>query len=216
MGYMGLFELAVRLQSTFDSISRLEHYRGHLLNWYDSLTLESLQPRYISTVDSGNLAASLIALKQGCLSLSKYPVLDNKRWAGLLVLLDIISETLQSVEKNNPSVAIQSFEIELSEIYRKVKHVQSNSSEWTKTLLWLSNEGWDSVSRQLLDMLGTHPNLNQEALANLQLYLDLMHHSLEDMQRSLALFAPWLSRLDTPPGIFHWYFRLERVSDKPS
>jgi cyclic beta-1,2-glucan synthetase len=68
LGYMGLSELAVRLRSTFESMDRLEHYRGHLLNWYDSQTLTALPPRYISTVDSGNLAASLITLRQGCLN----------------------------------------------------------------------------------------------------------------------------------------------------
>ncbi len=59
-GYVGLVELAVRLRSTFESMDKLEHYRGHLLNWYDSQTLTALPPRYISTVDSGNLAACLI------------------------------------------------------------------------------------------------------------------------------------------------------------
>ena len=61
LGYMGLLELAVRLRSTFENIDKLEHYRGHLLNWYDTSTLTPLPPHYISTVDSGNLAACLIA-----------------------------------------------------------------------------------------------------------------------------------------------------------
>jgi cyclic beta-1,2-glucan synthetase len=75
LGYMGLVELAVRLRSTFESMDKLEHYRGHLLNWYDSQTLTALPPRYISTVDSGNLAASLITLRQGCLTLKDEPLL---------------------------------------------------------------------------------------------------------------------------------------------
>jgi cyclic beta-1,2-glucan synthetase len=68
------------------------------------------------------------------------------------------------------------------------------------TLAWLSGEGWEGVSRRLLELLESHPNLRSESLTELQLYLNLMHHHLQDMQRSLDLFAPWLSRLDAMPA----------------
>ena len=42
------------------SMDRLERYRGHFYNWYDTRTLEPLRPRYVSTVDSGNLAGHLL------------------------------------------------------------------------------------------------------------------------------------------------------------
>ncbi len=195
-------ELAVRLRSTFESMDRLEHYRGHLLNWYDSQTLAALPPRYISTVDSGNLAACLIALKQGCLALTDAPLLGDKQWQGLLVILDILSETLQALEKNNPHASIESFEVELTSIYERVSAIQNQPAAWTMTLAWLSGEGWERVSHRLMELLESHPNLNPEFLTELQLYLNLMHHHLQDMQRSLDLFAPWLSLLDAPPAPF--------------
>ncbi len=99
LGYMGMVELKLRLHSTLETLEQLEHYRGHLLNWYNSQMLTALPPRYISTVDSGNLAACLITLKQGCLSLNKSALLDNRSWQGLLVILDILSEALQRLEK---------------------------------------------------------------------------------------------------------------------
>jgi cyclic beta-1,2-glucan synthetase len=202
LGYLGLSELAVRLRSTFESMDRLEHYRGHLLNWYDSQTLAALPPRYISTVDSGNLAACLITLKQGCLALKDAPVLGDKQWQGLLAILDILAEALQALEKNNPHASLESFEVELTSIYERVSAIQNQPSAWIKTLAWLSGEGWERVSHRLMELLESHPNLNPESLTELQLYLDLMHHHLQDMQRSLDLFAPWLSRLDAPsaPG----------------
>ena len=43
-------------------MSRLQRYRGHFYNWYDTRDLRPLDPRYVSSVDSGNLAAHLIAL----------------------------------------------------------------------------------------------------------------------------------------------------------
>ncbi len=206
LGYMGLLELAVRLRSTFESMDKLEHYRGHLLNWYDSQTLTALPPRYISTVDSGNLAACLTTLKQGCLALKDAPLLGDKQWQGLLAIMDILSEALQALdnipnllrEKNNPHASLESFEVELTTIYERVSAIQNQPSAWKMTLDWLSGEGWERVSHRLLDLLESHPNLQSESLTELQLYLDLMRHHLQDMQRSLDLFAPWISRAESP------------------
>ncbi|MEO6018072.1 MAG: glucoamylase family protein, partial [Polaromonas sp.] len=46
-------------------------HQGHLLNWYDTRTLEILQPAYVSAVDSGNLAGLLLAVAQACTSLAR-------------------------------------------------------------------------------------------------------------------------------------------------
>ncbi len=200
LGYLGLSELAIRLRSTFETLDTLEHYRGHLLNWYDSQKLDALPPRYVSTVDSGNLAACLITLKQGCLSLPDEPVLGGRQWQGLLVILDILAEILQKLD-NNPNPGLEKtktapFAIELTRIYIRVSAVQNQPANWRSTLVWLSNEGWAGVSRQLLELLDNHPNLQPAVLTELQLYLDLLQHQLQDMLRSLDLFAPWL-RLGT-------------------
>jgi len=198
LGYIGLLELEVRLRSTFETMDKMEHYRGHLLNWYDSQVLTALPPRYISTVDSGNLAACLITLKQGCLALADAPLLDDRQWQGLLVLLDILAEILQALEKNNPHATIESFEVELTSIYERVSANQNLPSAWKVTLDWLSGEGWERVSFRLMDLLKSHPHLRNESLTELQLYLDLMYQHLKNMQRSLDLFAPWLKRADAP------------------
>lgn len=58
-----------RLEKVFDTMDRMPRHRGHLYNWYDIETLAVLEPAYISTVDSGNLAGHLIALKQACIQM---------------------------------------------------------------------------------------------------------------------------------------------------
>ena len=197
LGYINLIELEVRLQSTFENIDNLEHYRGHLLNWYNSQTMAAIPPHYISTVDSGNLAACLFTLKQGCLAMEGSLLLDDKQWQGLLVLLDILSEVLQALEKNNPQASIESFEMELSSIYARCRAVMNQPFAWKMTLDWLSSEGWERVSERLMELLKSHPNLHRESLTELQLYLDLLHQHLQDMQRNLTMFAPWLNHMDT-------------------
>ena len=67
-----------RLDATLGSLEGLERYRGHFLNWYDTASLAPLHPRYVSTVDSGNLAGSLIALAQGLLEHRRAPA-DARR-----------------------------------------------------------------------------------------------------------------------------------------
>lgn len=64
--WIGTVEMVERLETTFASIQRLELYRGHLLNWYDTRDLRALEPKYVSSVDSGNLAGHLIALANAC------------------------------------------------------------------------------------------------------------------------------------------------------
>jgi cyclic beta-1,2-glucan glucanotransferase len=71
LGFLELGALLDRLEQTLTTVEALERHQGHLLNWYDTRDLSPLLPRYVSTVDSGNLAVSLIALAQGCRNLAQ-------------------------------------------------------------------------------------------------------------------------------------------------
>ncbi|MEO5581010.1 MAG: glucoamylase family protein [Gemmatimonadaceae bacterium] len=67
LGFIQLDDMIERLERVFRSLERMRRHRGHFFNWYDLRDLHVLEPAYISTVDSGNLAGHLIALKQACL-----------------------------------------------------------------------------------------------------------------------------------------------------
>lgn len=64
-GFIDTPGLVVRLERTIDTVDRLEKWNGHLFNWIETTTLETLPPKYVSTVDSGNYIGSLIAVKEG-------------------------------------------------------------------------------------------------------------------------------------------------------
>jgi hypothetical protein len=83
-GYLGIGELLVRSGNTLRAMDKLERHRGHFLNWYDTLTLRPLPPRYISSVDSGNLAGHLLVLRAGLLALADAPLLHPRIGEGLL------------------------------------------------------------------------------------------------------------------------------------
>lgn len=65
-GWIGTREAAERIGRTLDALEGLERCRGHFLNWYDTRSLLSLEPRYVSTVDSGNLAGHLLVVAEAC------------------------------------------------------------------------------------------------------------------------------------------------------
>ena len=90
-GHLGLDGVLLRCEGTIETMEALERFRGHLYNWYDTLTLQPLEPRYISSVDSGNLAGHLLTLRAGLLELRERPVLNPARLAGAADTLALVS-----------------------------------------------------------------------------------------------------------------------------
>jgi cyclic beta-1,2-glucan synthetase len=83
-GYLTVPEMAESTQRTLTTVDRLAKHRGHLLNWYDTRTLVPLAPEFVSSVDSGNLLASLWTLEQGCLDRLHKPLLERSLAQGFL------------------------------------------------------------------------------------------------------------------------------------
>jgi cellobiose phosphorylase len=91
-GYITAGEVMARTARTLASVDRLQRYRGHLLNWYDTRTLEPLRPNYISTVDSGNLAGHLLTLAAGLSGMPGDKVFNAATFDGLAGTLDVALE----------------------------------------------------------------------------------------------------------------------------
>src|SRR5678816_905103 len=89
-GYIGTYEFVERTEPTFATLDKLSRPRGHFLNWYDTRTLQPLHPQYISTVDSGNLAGHLIALKQACIEFPETRLFDVHVIGGLTDTINAI------------------------------------------------------------------------------------------------------------------------------
>ncbi len=96
-GFITAGECLRLTENTLATMEKLERYRGHFYNWYDTRTLEPLRPQYISSVDSGNLAGSLLTLQAGLGELKDQPVLSNQAFAGLRDTLEVLAEHLPAV-----------------------------------------------------------------------------------------------------------------------
>ena len=96
-GWIGTTEAAERLELTLSTMSKLSRFRGHFYNWYDTQDLRALDPPYVSTVDSGNLAGHLIALASACEEWVHSPLSGERRMTGIADALEITRETANRI-----------------------------------------------------------------------------------------------------------------------
>ncbi len=122
LGYISTREMLERFDNTFTTIEKLKKWKGHLYNWYDTITLEVLRPSYISTVDSGNFISYLIALKQGLLEYRNKPSIDEKIVKGLIDTAELVK-----LENEQPGLPEGLFE-------RVLEGDMLNIEEFTKVL----------------------------------------------------------------------------------
>ena len=94
-GYLSATGVVDFLEPTFDTLLRMQRYRGHFLNWYDTRTLAPLSPAYISTVDSGNLAGYLLTLRSGLIELTEHrPIIDAAALEGIEDAVNLFADAL--------------------------------------------------------------------------------------------------------------------------
>ena len=82
-GWIGTLEMVERIEVTLATIGGLERFRGHLYNWYDTRDLHTLEPAYVSSVDSGNLAGHLLTLSNACRQMIDQPLPVAAALAGI-------------------------------------------------------------------------------------------------------------------------------------
>jgi cyclic beta-1,2-glucan synthetase len=82
-GYLTIPEFIELTEHSLQTYDKLEKFRGHIYNWYDTRTLAPIRPITISSVDSGNLAASFYTLRTGCRGMLRQPLLDPSLFSGI-------------------------------------------------------------------------------------------------------------------------------------
>jgi cyclic beta-1,2-glucan synthetase len=165
-GYLTIPEFAQQTIQTLATVSKLQRYRGHLLNWYDTRSLAALAPELVSAVDSGNFLASLWTLQQGCLDLLGRPVLQACASEGFVDHLGILVDLR--------AFSPRRFSAFQKEIKRK---------DWLQYLLSFPEEAFED------DRPASAPvNDSKDA----QWFLDQAQSRLEEVSRTVRFYAPWL------------------------
>ena len=194
LGYLPLSEMAARLENTFDTLEELERHCGHFLNWYGTHDLAPLEPRYVSTVDSGNLACALLALAAGCEEASAAPVLHPAAARGLADVLDVFAETAAPVDAGTPP-AVRSAVEEL-----RATLAAAGPREWPEMLVELTGHRLPQleagVASLVEERVGT---VSPDEIARVRLWTGELLAQAAMLRAEAEGFVPWLFLPRDPP-----------------
>jgi len=199
-GYITLKQLLDRTQQTIETLLKLEKYKGHLYNWYDTQSLRPLHPRYVSTVDNGNLAAYLLTLRQGLLGLLNKPLLRIQSIEGLEDSFAVMKTTMPA----NPLInrfanqlkegrlAFETWstaKIYCDKLLQTAKQLvaEHNENEWAQQL--------QAQIEKLSDEINFFISLSSHLEKNVTLK-DVAAHEIISLIDSLALHTYQLAQMD--------------------
>ncbi|MEJ7587604.1 MAG: glucoamylase family protein [Ferruginibacter sp.] len=182
-GYIGPRQLVDRTANTINTLLRMERYRGHLYNWYDTLNLNPLAPRYISTVDSGNLAGHLVTLKQGLLTIPDKKIFSSGVFEGLSDAVGLLADAHQQSE------VLQQFQQELQDIVVS----ELGSLEEAKDYIDELEQSFGRVAAQLKSATGEDAGW----------WAQKVSLQIKEVKYELITMTPWLSMPSSPAKFEH-------------
>ncbi|MFA7523148.1 MAG: glucoamylase family protein [Halothiobacillaceae bacterium] len=196
LGHIGRRDLAARMAAALDSLDRLESHAGHTLNWFDTRTLESLTPRYVSTVDSGNLAVSLLTLAAGCREAAIGPTLSPASWNGLEDALHLLREAIATLPKTDRAAITG----HLDAIVTRLPEIRRAPQDWRSALVQIDTDDWQPIQTRIAKVI--EGDVEEADPQEIHLWLKRTEHHLMTMRRDLDALAPWLALTETaPPGL---------------
>ncbi|MCX2492869.1 hypothetical protein OQX63_05260 [Pedobacter sp. PF22-3] len=158
-GYITQGRLLQTTTGTLQTMGKLERYKGHFYNWYNTQTLMPATPRYVSTVDSGNLAGHLYVFKQGIKALCNQPVISKVLFTGLYETIGILNDAFKehSGSKQDdvfilPDEPLQIINLQLGfqylqQVLEYVRHTYNQAQQSEETNYW-----WKVLNRQCNDI----------------------------------------------------------------
>lgn len=202
LGYVGLRDLVPRLRATFDGMAGLERHRGHFLNWYDTRSLEPLPPRYVSTVDSGNLAACLRTLGQACQDLRQAPLQRWQMWEGVLDTFSLLADVARDIEGMRQGPAVRPLLAWLAGVWQDVLAARETPQTWWLLLNRLGSQGLQEMEHLILSLVEAQSRtIDATTLRDLRTATVRVRQRLESAQRNLETLLPWLSAFAAPPRL---------------
>lgn len=172
-GYISVTRLLDRTARTLNTIQALEKYKGHLYNWYDTESLVCLQPRYISSVDSGNFVGHIITLRQGLFTLKEKSIFSSKTFDGLLDTIEIL------IDKNSGLEGLGAFKEEVL-LYKAEPPVTLHT-----VLLYI--EKLKDLCTDITDSLEV-----VKPEADTVEWVGLLATQLDDCREDITLLCPWI------------------------
>ncbi|HKO96501.1 MAG TPA: glucoamylase family protein [Pyrinomonadaceae bacterium] len=191
LGYISSLEFVERQELTFSTMSKVAKFRGHFFNWYDTKTLEPLTPQYISTVDSGNLAGHLVAVRQACIELPDTQIFDARIIEGLADTIGVISDEAQKLGTFRQRTEV----VTVSQLRNEIDACQAlvDSGERLTLVDWLNL--FKSLTKhisEIEDIVGAlaHEHGSEE-FKELRSWVDALEHQVNSCLRDLDSLVAW-------------------------
>jgi len=190
-GYLSLIGLVERTEFTFASLEKLQRFRGHFFNWHDTRTLLPMWPPYVSVVDSGNLAGSLIALKQATLDLPDDKLFDGRVLGGLRDTMGAITqETSQLAAALQRTDAITIKQLR-GEIQACTDLLSADAKEGLAGWAWLFEAVHERAT--VIDDIVAALSLEHggDEFTELRWWTSALLHEVRHYRRDMNLLTPW-------------------------
>ena len=200
-GWIGTLDAVERLEATLGTMQRLERFRGHFFNWYDTTDRRPLDPRYVSSVDSGNLAGHLIALGHACREIIERPLLPQAVLAGIEDAALLVRESARASAEGRRarSITRQRLDGALDAVLAAVTG-PAEGMEWPQRLAGLKAHAravTDLARGMVEDDRRTSPSqdASEEVIVwALALYATVESHA-RDLDGTIPMSAPLTQRL---------------------
>jgi cyclic beta-1,2-glucan synthetase len=194
-GWIGTGETIERLEATLATMNGLERFRGHFYNWYGTLDLRPLDPKYVSSVDSGNLAGHLIALWNACREMARRPLFDPQWRAGIGDALSLACEALEDIADDPGSATRGQLRDALDSLHSSL---QQSAAASTPLVIagWLRELAHHAESvADLARTLAAERRESAGASAEVLIWANAVGASVRSHLRDLESVIPWAAAI---------------------
>jgi len=205
-GWLSLDEVAARNLATLKTLDDLEKCEGHLLNWYDTGNAQALRPRYVSTVDSGNLLGSLWTLARSMKEMYRAPLFDAKALRGLGDVADLLERALGDEKKTFAPELVEvrrllAQPVETpAQILASLARLESSVGALSRALSLRPVKAKPSLrSRSNLESATTDPRI---AISTSSYWAAQLETQLDLWNQSVARYGRWIETLARPADDF--------------
>jgi cyclic beta-1,2-glucan synthetase len=188
-GWLGTVATIERLEATLSTMNGLERFRGHFYNWYDTRDLRPLDPKYVSSVDSGNLAGHLVALGQACREMIDRPLLGPHVLSGIAdaILLVRAAARALSDDRRTQTVTRKHLDEALEALAMALSPVPVTPGDWVMRLAELQARA-DSLT-DIAQTLSAERGDNADA--EVLIWAQTARAAIESHARDLTMALPW-------------------------
>ncbi|MDH5319746.1 MAG: protein ndvB [Nitrospira sp.] len=190
LGWLGTLDATERLEATLATMNRLELLSGHFYNWYDTRTLRPLDPKYVSTVDSGNLAGHLLVVGNGCRERIQHSTIESNLFAGIDDAIQLLRDALEEMpdQRLTHTVTRKQLSQAVDELSRVLLSRPVDAAGWTARFGKLT-----VLSHTVSDMAqAMGQERGDESDGELQVWADAVRTCVDSHLRDVELFLPWV------------------------